>query len=223
MAELYLAGPRCLRLLTKLYRQDGIEKSDELFAFHKSYQIGSPEHKQLLKSLRKERIGRSAMRQAKRSSSFIFIDPKRIVKNLEDPLSALAGTKTMYHEIGHAFSKYAGLGKNEYYQRTKDVIANIKNTTGDVNSLFERSTLINDLGNVDEIPSLLDDFKTQHIAYMKNQALEEARAEGFSHQILSRTADPQNPGKTLMDRQFSMVKKASIKSKDEVIASRKTT
>jgi hypothetical protein len=162
------------------------------------------------------------MRQAKRSSSFIFMDPKRIVKSLEDPLNALKNTKTMYHEIGHSLSKYAGLGKNPYRQAAKDVIENIKNTTGDVSSLFERSTVINDLGNVDEIPSLLDDFKTQHIAYMKGQAFEEARAEGFSHQILSRTVDPQNPGKTLMDRQFSMVKKASINAKNEVIATRKT-
>jgi len=194
-----------------------------MFAFHSSYRIGSPEHKQLLKALRKEKIGRSAMRQAKRSSSFIFIDPKRIVRNLEDPLTSLASTKTIYHEIGHAFSKYSGLGRNQYYGATKDVIENIKNTTGDISSLFERSTVINDLGNVDEIPSLLDDFKTQHIQYMRGQAFEEARAEGFSHQILSRTVDPQNPGKTLMDRQFSMVKKSSINAKDEVIATRKTT
>ncbi|NBO78923.1 MAG: CDP-alcohol phosphatidyltransferase family protein [Actinobacteria bacterium] len=67
------------------------------------------------------------------------------------------------------------------------------------------------------IVSLVALISSEIVSYTK------ARAEGFSHQILSRTADPQNPGKTLMDRQFSMVKKASIKSKDEVIASRKTT
>lgn len=158
--------------------------------------------------LRREGISRSVLRKAKLSSSFIFISPNRF--NTDNNISA---TKTAFHEIGHAFSSRAGLHDEmgDAYSGVRGAIKSIKNGTNNIDELFETTQGIDDLGNPYEMPSKLDTLMDAHLATIKANALEEARAEGFAHQILNRTTRS-GETQTLSDSFLSNVQKEVKKS-----------
>lgn len=151
--------------------------------------------------LRREGIGRKALRKAKKSNSFLFFSPDFLAK--DD--SGTRPTKSAIHEIGHAFSKTAGLqdyqnSLSDEVQNTIDLIG--ESSTRNLNELFESVSGIDDIGTSYEIPSRLDDLKAKHLKYLEALGIEEARAEGFSHKILGRTSRV-GENETLLAKYFS--------------------
>jgi len=179
-------------------------------AYHKKINIGSEQHKALLKMLKRERIGRSGLRQARRSTDFIFMGPQ-VLNNVTQ--GNVYQTKVAFHEIGHSFSQLSGLHdeKNRASARIKHLISNIReNSTGRLEELFESASGVDDMGSPYSIPSRLDELKTAHMNAMTQYALEESRAEGFSHQMLGRTSSSAGTG-TLLDEYLGFMK-SSVKN-----------
>lgn len=181
-------------------------------AYHQTLDVGSKWHKQALKMLKQEGISRSALRKAKLSNSFIFISLDRI--NADNNIAA---TKTAFHEIGHAFSANAGLPSEMTSgdSQVRAAIRSIAKNTNNIDELFEAQSGIDDLGNPYKLPSRLDSLMNAHLKYMKEQAFEEARAEGFAHQILNRTTR-KGEVETLSDKFFSIIQKNVKKSMPEL-------
>lgn len=173
-------------------------------AYHTAIPIGSEKHKALMKMLKKDRIGRAGLRQARKSSSFIFMGPE-VLNNAKQ--GSVYQSKVAFHEIGHAFSRSAGLheAKTSAGDEIKGLISSIeKNATGRLDELFESASGFDDVGNSYTVPSKLDELKTSHLRAMTEYALEESRAEGFSHQMLDRTPNSSGTG-SLLDEYFGFM------------------
>jgi len=200
----------------EMLKKYGFESTKDT-AYHRHIPLGSDEHKQVLKMLKRDRIGRAGLQQARRSDSFIFLGPG-ITQNLTH--GDIRPTKVALHEIGHATSKTAGLHgektsarlalKNQLRSMTKDA-------TGNLEELFEMQ--YDAKGN--PIGSRLDRLKTVHFGVIREAAREEARAEGFSHQMLDRifrnTPDSSLNEYSLLDQEIARrAKDISLEQLDEL-------
>jgi len=186
-------------------------------AYHRHIPLGSDEHKQVLKMLKRDRIGRAGLKQARRSNSFIFLGPG-ITQNVTH--SDIYPTKVALHEIGHATSKTAelhGARNSVRLARNNQLRSMTQDATGNLDELFEMQ--YDAKGN--PIGSRLDRLKTVHFALMRETAREEARAEGFSHQMLDRifrnTPDSSLNEYSLLDQEIALRAKAvSLEKLDEL-------
>jgi hypothetical protein len=155
--------------------------------------------------LKRERVGRRAIRQAKRSGNFIFISPD----TLNDE-NSIRPTKVAFHELGHGFSERAGLhdGKYDISDKIRTAISDINKNTSSLDELFETTTLIDENDVQQVILSRADSFMDLHLTQMKLLAMEEARAEGLAHRMLERTIRP-NDSRTLLDQYIPLAERAA--------------
>jgi hypothetical protein len=166
-------------------------------AHHQVLPIGSQYHKAALKMLKRERVGRRAIRHAARSENFIFMSP--LALNMENPIEP---TGVAFHELGHGFSETAGLhaahnrSDNEVGYAIHDYITK---GSDNLDEFFETRTLIDENGVQQVISSKAESLMDLHLQQMRDLAIEEARAEGFAHRMLERTIRP-NDSHTLLDR-----------------------
>jgi len=128
-----------------------------------------------------EGFSSDAIDKATKSSSFIFFNSEIIKDFNEYPVHPY--TKTAFHEIGHAFSRKASLHRdhNRIYNLLAKEIENIELNVSNFDDLFGTpgtSDVLRKPGNLERIKNL-------QLGYLRAAAREEARAEGFSHQVLA--------------------------------------
>jgi len=128
-----------------------------------------------------EGFSSDAINKAMKSSSFIFFNSDIIQDFDQYPVHPY--TKTAFHEIGHAFSRKASLhgDYNRIYDRLVKEIENIELNVSNFDDLFGTpgtSDVLRKPGNLERIKNL-------QLDYLRASAKEEARAEGFSHQVLA--------------------------------------
>lgn len=133
-----------------------------------------------------EGFSSDAINKAMKSSSFIFFNSDIIKDYSLDEYPVHPYTKTAFHEIGHAFSRKASLhgDYNRTYDRLVKEIEDIERYVNSFDALFETPDALID-GKLVRKPSILDRMKNLQLDYLRAAAREEARAEGFSHQVLA--------------------------------------
>jgi len=134
-----------------------------------------------------EGFSSDAINKAMKSSSFIFFNSD-IIKEQKPHYSLLEYpvhpyTKYAFHEIGHAFSEKASLhgDYDRMYALLTKEIENIELNVNNFDDLFGTpgtSDVLRKPGNLERIKNL-------QLDYLREVAREEARAEGFSHQVLA--------------------------------------
>lgn len=145
-----------------------LPENENTAGYHIRYNVGSKEHKDMLRALKKERIPRSVIKKAKTSNEFILLDPIHTFSG-KGQYETLMGAKTVFHEIGHSFSSVGG-----YRQ------------SGSANLIGRLSQRVRAAFGTTSLDSALQNFQEAHISRLRLDALEEARAESFAHNILDR-------------------------------------